>query len=180
MKAELTAEVDRNLVLVEKFRSIQSECQSMIESLKTQGSNMSSLLLSSIESTANMLTEAGYPANNSSLIEGFKRRLLAVTSANEFIKNRLTSINSIDTEIEKLNSTFSTKSEFIELEQEKENLADILSIYKELTCELKAKIEEVKMLEYPGHTSLLELQARLDSYGIISIFPYLMNCIESF
>lgn len=180
LKAELTTEMDRNLVLVESLKLLQSECQNMIESLKTQGSNISTLLLSSIESTANTLTKSGYPANNVSLIGEFKTRLLAVTSANKFMKDRLTSLNSIDAEIEKLHSAFSTKSEFKELEGEKENLADVMSIYKELTCELKAKMEEVKMLEYPGHTSLLELQARLNSYNLIAKFPYLMDCIESF
>jgi len=180
LKAELARENKINSDLIENYKLIQVECQNMIEGLKTQGLNISPDLLGSIENTANILIELGYPAGNSSLIREFKSRFFAVSSTNEFIEGKLISLNSIDAEIENLNNAFSVKSDFKELEKERENFADILSVYKELACELKLKIEEVRILEYPGHTSLLELQARLDNYSLIAMFPYLMDCIESF
>lgn len=180
LKAELAKENKASSNLIENYKLIQAECQNMIEGLKTQGLNISPDLLGSIENTANILIELGYPAGNSSLIGEFKSRFIAVSSANEFIEGNLISLNSIDAEIENLNNAFSIKSDFKELEKEKENFTENLSSYKKLACELKLKIEEVRILEYSGHTSLLELQARLDKYSLIAMFPYLMDCIESF
>jgi hypothetical protein len=181
LKAEQLVKMNKvNSDLVKNHKLIQTKCQHMIESLKTQGFNISPLLLSSIENTANFIEESGYPPNNASLIEDFKIQMLAVSSANDFIEGKLMDLNSIEAEIENLNRAFIKKSKFIELAKEKENFIDNLSVYKDLACELKSKIEEVRILEYNGVTSSSELLRRLENYDLIARFPYLIDCIESF
>ena len=181
LKAEQLVKMNKvNSDLVKNHKLIQTKCQHMIESLKTQGFNISPLLLSSIENTANFIEESWYPPNNASLIEDFKIQMLAVSSANDFIEGKLMDLNSIEAEIENLNRAFIKKSKFIELAKEKENFIDNLSVYKDLACELKSKIEEVRILEYNGVTSSSELLRRLENYDLIARFPYLIDCIESF
>lgn len=173
---------EKNLAseLDNKLKQLQAECYNTIESLKSQGSKISSELIISLESNVNTLREMGYPVKNASIFDEYKVLSATVLKSNNFISAELKSLNSIATQINALNQAFGDNSEFEELESEKEYLTDILSVYQDLTCELKSKIEEVRVLEYNGITSLLELQARLENYNLMVKFPFLLDCIESF